>query len=68
MNDFNKECPVCGGSGECATSHRYVCYDCDGTGRIRDEERYNKLVEQEREAWKQYEANLRASEYRQMGG
>lgn len=27
-------CPECGGAGECATSHKYTCYDCRGRGWV----------------------------------
>ena len=62
-----KECPVCGGDGECVTSHRWTCYDCEGTGKVTPE-KYDILYKQEMEVQKLRDANLSAWEYRQMGG
>ena len=61
-----KDCPVCGGDGELATSHRFRCYDCEGSGKV-DEVKYEKLLKQEREVQRHRDANLTAWEYRQMG-
>lgn len=61
-----KECPVCGGDGECVTSHRWTCYDCGGSGKVEDD-KYEKLLEQEKEVQKRRDQALTAWEYRQMG-
>lgn len=65
---FEKECPVCGGEGECVTSHRWKCFDCDGKGIIDDEKKYQQLVEKEQKVSRERDARLTAWEYRQMGG
>jgi DnaJ-class molecular chaperone len=62
-----KTCPTCGGDGELATSHRFTCYSCGGSGTV-EAERYEKLLEEERQAQRHFDNALRASEYRQMGG
>lgn len=60
-------CPVCGGDGECVTSHRWTCHDCNGTGKVNETD-YKRLLEQERKVQQTWDSRLSAWEYRQMGG
>lgn len=63
-----KICPACGGGGELATSHKFTCPTCGGTGMVSDQETYDKAAAAEKEAMRRWDAALRASEQRQMGG
>lgn len=65
---FEATCPACGGDGECVTSHRWRCHDCNGSGKITDKDKYDKLVEQERRCRAAFDARLSQHEYRRMGG
>lgn len=39
------KCPVCYGSGEVATSHRFDCSSCKGLGRLTIDDFKNKIME-----------------------
>lgn len=60
-------CPTCGGDGELATSHRFTCYSCEGSGKV-DKSREEKLKQDEREMNNAIARSVQVSEYRQMGG
>jgi DnaJ-class molecular chaperone len=62
-----KTCPVCGGDGECVTSHRWTCYDCQGTGKVQAD-KYDVLLKQEKKVQQERDARLSAWEHRKMGG
>ena len=63
---MNKICPVCNGSGEVATSHRYTCYYCN-KGYIINEEKYLEAVKHNKACNYNYNRSVTASEYRAMG-
>jgi DnaJ-class molecular chaperone len=64
---FDKECPVCGGDGECVTSHRYKCSHCTH-GRITDPQKYEVAMQSAREEARNLANSVRIAEYRAMGG
>ncbi len=66
-NVKDKTCPACGGDGEQVSSHRYTCYDCNGTGKVTQEE-YDRILKTEAEASRHMADYIRSYEYRKMGG
>lgn len=64
---IDKECPTCEGDGWVATSHKFTCYSCKGSGRL-SEEAYKKAYEAEMEMTRNLNNSVRIAEYRAMGG
>lgn len=64
---FDEECPVCGGDGECVTSHRYRCPYCVH-GRITDQSKYAEAMQSARAEVRNLANSVSVSEYRAMGG
>lgn len=66
-NQADKKCPACHGHGELATSHRFRCDDCNGTGKVNQAD-YDRLLAEERKYNEIRDRHLSAYEYRAMGG
>lgn len=57
MNETKVTCPACDGDGEQVTSHRFTCFDCNGTGKV-DEADFDRVKVVEDEINRQASRNM----------